>query len=144
MSEAELREKVETIPGRTQALLARAATAMTDMFDAIRQAPAAGAAAEQLTPIFELQKKAMWRLDFISSENSMGFHAEQEAARILGESIDYSRQLQAAALQLRVPDPLPVDRPASSIEGVTPTERHRRVPIVIRKPSHRQIPDAIV
>ena len=30
----------------------------------------------------------MWRLDFISSENS-GFHADQEAVRI-GESIDYA------------------------------------------------------
>ena len=30
----------------------------------------------------------------------MGFHAPQEAARILGESIDYSRQAQLAANQL--------------------------------------------
>jgi nitrite reductase (cytochrome c-552) len=28
----------------------------------------------------------------------MGFHAPQEAARILGEAIDYARQGQAAAL----------------------------------------------
>ncbi|MCG6155293.1 ammonia-forming cytochrome c nitrite reductase subunit c552 [Rubinisphaera margarita] len=34
----------------------------------------------------------MWRLDYISSENSKGFHADQESARILAESIDYSRQ----------------------------------------------------
>ena len=49
-----------------------------------------------------LQRKAMWRLDYICSENSMGFHADQEAARILGESIDYSRQAQVAALRLSV------------------------------------------
>jgi nitrite reductase (cytochrome c-552) len=30
----------------------------------------------------------MWRLDYIASENSKGFHASQEAARILAESID--------------------------------------------------------
>jgi nitrite reductase (cytochrome c-552) len=42
----------------------------------------------------------MWRLDFISSENSMGFHADQEAMRILGESIDYSRQAEIAAMKL--------------------------------------------
>ena len=35
---------------------------------------------------------AQWRVDFINAENSMGFHAPQEAARILAESIDYSRQ----------------------------------------------------
>ena len=29
-------------------------------------------------------------LDFIEAENSMGFHAPQEAARILGQSIDFS------------------------------------------------------
>jgi nitrite reductase (cytochrome c-552) len=44
----------------------------------------------------ELQRKAQWRLDFVAAENSMGFHAPQEMARILGESIDYSRQAQLA------------------------------------------------
>ena len=88
---------------RTKSQIERAAAAMTDMLDAIREAKAAGATPEQLAPIFELQRKAMWRLDFISSENSMGFHADQEAVRILGESIDYSRQAQAAALRLRAP-----------------------------------------
>jgi nitrite reductase (cytochrome c-552) len=39
-----------------------------------------------------LQRKAQWRLDFVSAENSMGFHAPQEAARILAEAIDYARQ----------------------------------------------------
>jgi nitrite reductase (cytochrome c-552) len=122
--EAELREKVETIQGRTEGLLLRAATAMTDMLDAIRAAQAAGASDEQLAPIFEFQKKAMWRLDFISSENSMGFHADQEAARILGESIDYSRQAQARALQLRAAEaPPPDDRTVVPVEGVTPTEK---------------------
>ena len=41
-----------------------------------------------------------WRLDFIAAENSMGFHAPQEAARILGEAIDYARQAQITALKL--------------------------------------------
>ncbi len=73
---------------------------MTDMLDAIIAAHNGGATEEQLQPIRELQRKAMWRLDYISSENSKGFHADQEAARILGESIDYSRQAQAAAYKL--------------------------------------------
>ena len=121
--EAELRDKVETIQGRTVAQLERAATAMTDMLDAILAAKAAGATPEQLAPLFELQKKAMWRLDFISSENSDGFHADQEAVRILGESIDYSRQAQAAALQLRAPPAPPVEQTSKPIEGVTPSDR---------------------
>jgi nitrite reductase (cytochrome c-552) len=75
------------------------------MLDAVREAQAGGASHEQLEPILALQRKAMWRLDYISSENSRGFHAPQEAARILGESIDYSRQAQAGALRLRVTEP---------------------------------------
>jgi formate-dependent nitrite reductase cytochrome c552 subunit len=31
-------------------------------------------------------------LDLIEAENSMGFHAPQEAARIPGESIDFTRR----------------------------------------------------
>lgn len=99
--EEELSDKVRTIQSRTRSQLERAAAAMTEMLNAINEAKAAGATAEQLAPIHELQRKAMWRLDFISSENSDGFHADQEAMRILGESIDFSRQAQAAALRLR-------------------------------------------
>ena len=55
--EEELRDKVHTIQTRTTSQLERAAVAMTDMLDAIREAEAAGATAEQLAPIFELQKK---------------------------------------------------------------------------------------
>ena len=44
-----------------------------------------------------LHRKAQWRLDFVAAENSMGFHAPQELARILGETIDYARQGQLSA-----------------------------------------------
>jgi nitrite reductase (cytochrome c-552) len=98
--ENELRARVDTIQGRTRALTERAAVAMTDMLDAIVGVKAAGATDDELKPIRDLQRKAMWRLDFISSENSKGFHADQESARILAESIDFSRQAQAAAYKL--------------------------------------------
>jgi nitrite reductase (cytochrome c-552) len=121
--ETELLAKVHTIQDRTKALMERAGEAMADMLDAIREAQASGATDEQLAGIFALQRKAMWRLDYISSENSMGFHADQEAARILGESIDYSRRAQAAALRLRVPIAPTVDLPVEPVRGVTPTEK---------------------
>ena len=118
--EATLREKVETIQGRTMAHMDRAANAMTEMLDAILEAKAAGASEEDLKPVYELQRKAMWRLDYISSENSRGFHADQEATRILGESIDYSRQAQAMALRLRAPAAPSTDEiPTEPIRGVT-------------------------
>jgi nitrite reductase (cytochrome c-552) len=117
--EEELRDKVATIQDRTAALVDRAAAAMTEMLDEIRAAEAAGATPAQLEPLHALQRKAMWRLDFINSENSMGFHADQEAARVLGESIDYSRQAVAAALRLRAPDAPESERDVEPIEGVT-------------------------
>ena len=43
-------------------------------------------------------------LDFVEAENSTGFHAAQEAARILAESIDFSRQGQIALRGEPVPD----------------------------------------
>lgn len=123
IDESELRERVETIQARTMALMDRAATAMTDMLDAILEAKAAGATEAQLAPLFELQRKAMWRLDYISSENSRGFHADQEAARILGEAIDYARQAQALAVRFRAPDaPDTDDIPIEPIQGVTPKD----------------------
>jgi nitrite reductase (cytochrome c-552) len=68
-----------------------------DMLDAITAAKKAGAPADRLAEALALQRKAQWRLDFVAAENSMGFHAPAEAARILAESIDYSRQAERAA-----------------------------------------------
>ncbi|MBC6951028.1 ammonia-forming cytochrome c nitrite reductase subunit c552, partial [candidate division KSB1 bacterium] len=63
------------------------------------QAKDAGRPAQDLQAAQELQRKAQWRLDFVAAENSMGFHAPQEAARILGEAIDYARQGEVALLK---------------------------------------------
>jgi nitrite reductase (cytochrome c-552) len=56
----------------------------------------------------DYQRKAQFLADFIEAENSMGFHAGQEAARILAKSIDYSRRGQMA---LRGQNPPPVTSP---------------------------------
>lgn len=98
--EDDLRFRVETIQDRTKQLMERSAVAMTEMLDAVIAAKEAGVDEAALKEVFKLQRKAMWRLDYISSENSQGFHAAQESARILGESIDYSRQAQTMALKL--------------------------------------------
>jgi nitrite reductase (cytochrome c-552) len=120
--ESEIRAKVTAIQDRHTALMARTATAMTDMLDAIRDAQAVNAPEEELAELYELQKKSQWRLDFISSENSMGFHADQEAARILAESIDYSRQAQAQAIALRAPVAPVSEQPVAPVHGVTPED----------------------
>jgi nitrite reductase (cytochrome c-552) len=120
--EEEIKSRVETIQDRHYALLKRAGAALTDMLDAIKSAKAAGASAERLAPILELQRKAQWRLDFVAAENSMGFHAPQELARILGESIDLSRQAQLAAVTAGgAPPPAPPAPAATVAPSATPS-----------------------
>ena len=45
------------------------------------------------------QRQAQFLLDFIEAENSMGFHAPQEAMRVLATSIDHTRRGQVALRQ---------------------------------------------
>jgi nitrite reductase (cytochrome c-552) len=119
--EVELTARVVAIQDRTSDLQERAAAAMTDMLDAIRAAQAADAPAAEIERLLVLQRKAQWRLDFISSENSLGFHADQESARILAEAIDYARQAVADAIALRAGIAPDADQPVEPIQGVTPT-----------------------
>src|SRR5215831_2548946 len=95
--ETEIAARVAAIQERTHGLLERAGTAAVAMLDAIGEAKKAGVAPEGLAPALELQRKAQWRLDFVAAENSMGFHAPAETARILAEAIDYSRQAELFA-----------------------------------------------
>ena len=99
--EAEILNRVTTIQDRHFALLGRAGGALVDMIDAIKAAKAAGADEAQLAPVLEIQRQAQWRLDFVAAENSMGFHAPQELARILAESLDLSRRGQIAVLAMK-------------------------------------------
>jgi nitrite reductase (cytochrome c-552) len=64
--------------------------------DDIRRAREKGAGDAQLSEALKLQRRAQFRTDFVNAENSNGFHAPQEAARILGEAIDYARRGQLA------------------------------------------------
>lgn len=91
-SEREMLDRAETIQDRTRVLMDRAEIALAALLDEILAAKKRGAGEEELKTAFEMQRKAQWRLDFVSAENSMGFHAPQEAARILAEAIDYARQ----------------------------------------------------
>lgn len=96
--EDELLARVDVIQDRNHELLQGAAAALMDQLDAITAARERGATDEQLRGALELQRAAQWRIDFIAAENSMGFHAPQEAARVLGQAADLARQGQVAAL----------------------------------------------
>ncbi|MBN1570553.1 MAG: ammonia-forming cytochrome c nitrite reductase subunit c552 [Acidobacteria bacterium] len=91
-SESEIRERVDIIQERNHSLLIRAEDAVVDLINALANARAAGTKDAQLQTAGKLQRSAQWRVDFVSSENSMGFHAPQEASRILGEAIDLARR----------------------------------------------------
>jgi len=97
-SEEEMKARVDVIQERNHELLQRGGAAAVDLIDAIVAAKAKGVAADVLASALDLQRKAQWRLDFIAAENSMGFHAPQEAARVLGEAIDFARRGQILVL----------------------------------------------
>lgn len=99
-SEAEIAERVATIQERNHQLMQRAGAALMGQLDAIKLAKEAGVVESDLSQTLELQRQAQWRVDYIAAENSMGFHAPQEAARILGEAIDFARQGEVAATKL--------------------------------------------
>lgn len=90
--EEELRSRVETIQGRTFKLRNLAMDALIDLINDLKAAKAAGRSDAELATAQDFQRKAQFYLDFVEAENSTGFHAPQEAARILGESINFSRQ----------------------------------------------------
>jgi nitrite reductase (cytochrome c-552) len=99
-SEDEIKARVDAIQTRNFELLQRGGAAIVALLDAVQAAKAAGATEAELASALDLQRKAQWRLDFIAAENSMGFHAPQEAAMVLGEALDYARQGELAALRL--------------------------------------------
>jgi nitrite reductase (cytochrome c-552) len=96
--EAELKARVETIQDRTFKMRNEALDALMDLIADVKTARTNGMATNSpaLLAAQNFQRKAQWYLDFVEAENSMGFHAPQEAARILAESINNSRKGQIA------------------------------------------------
>ncbi|MBI4418374.1 MAG: ammonia-forming cytochrome c nitrite reductase subunit c552 [Ignavibacteriales bacterium] len=95
-SEEELRNRAENIQEKTYTMRNIAMNALVDLINDIRKARQAGAKDAVLATARSYQRRAQFYIDFIEAENSMGFHAPQEAVRILGESINFSRLGQVA------------------------------------------------
>lgn len=93
--EKDLIARTEAIQERTQDLRGKALDALVDLIDDIKKAQEKHAEID-LKEALDCQRKASFYVDFVISDNSNGFHAPQEAARILGTSIDYSRKGQIA------------------------------------------------
>ncbi len=100
--EEEILARVNTIQDRTRALMDRAESANLALIQEIEKAMAGmDAEGDKLAAARKLHRAAQFRLDFVSAENSMGFHASQEVARILGEAIDLARQGQIEAIKVQ-------------------------------------------
>ncbi len=97
--EKEITARALLVQDRNAALLTRGEQAVVALIDALVAAQKNGASEARLKTARDLQRKAQWRLDFVAAENSMGFHAPQEAARILAEAIDYARQGEIALVR---------------------------------------------
>jgi nitrite reductase (cytochrome c-552) len=105
--EDELKARVETIQDRTFKLRNVAMDALMDLIDDLTTAKGAGATDDELKTARDAQRHAQFYLDFVEAENSTGFHAPEEAARILGESIDFSRRGQNSLRKLPGAPPAP-------------------------------------
>jgi len=90
--EEELRARAELIQERTVNLRNRALDALVALIGDIKAAKDAGATDAALAPARDAQRRAQFCVDFVESENSNGFHAPQEATRILGDAIDEIRK----------------------------------------------------
>jgi nitrite reductase (cytochrome c-552) len=95
-SEADLEARVHTIQDRTAQVRNLAIDALMALIDDIRAARDGGATDDQLLAARDQQRQAQFLVDFIEAENSMGFHAPQEAMRVLALSIDHTRRGQQA------------------------------------------------
>ncbi|MBZ0319007.1 MAG: ammonia-forming cytochrome c nitrite reductase subunit c552 [Anaerolineae bacterium] len=95
--EEELRDRVVDIQDTTAGLLRKSEEAIISAIDTIVAAKEAGATDEDLAVAYQLHRSSQLRWDFVSSENSTGFHSPQEAARVLANSIDLARQSELSA-----------------------------------------------
>jgi nitrite reductase (cytochrome c-552) len=95
--------RAERIQSTTYELRNTAMDALIELIGQIKAARAAGVDEAGLAAALDWQRQAQFLLDFIEAENSMGFHAPQEAARILFQSLERIRKGQEALRRLGMP-----------------------------------------
>jgi len=127
----ELKARVEQIQGRTTELRDAAMNAVVALIADVEKAAAAGRTDAELVAPRYLQRRAQFMTDFVEAENSVGFHAPQEAARILGLAADLARQgqlvLRDATFKpsvpvVDVPAPPPPPAPAAAAPPAAPVK----------------------
>ena len=131
-SEEELRARVHRIQDRTYEMRNLAIDATLDLVRGIVAAQRAGVPAAQLDSARQYHRRAQFLTDFVEAENSMGFHADQEAARVLANAINYARLGQAwlrgepVTPVRRLPPPAQLVSPGRAPEGGEAESRRER------------------
>ncbi|GMU64958.1 MAG: cytochrome c-552 [Acidobacteriota bacterium] len=138
--EEELRARAEAIQQRTYELRDQAMNALVGLIGDIKLAKEAGKTDAELALARQMQRQAQFRLDFVEAENSTGFHAPEEAARILAESVNLSRQGQLA---LRDPSFEPDFTNEKSLEGV-PSPGEKKAAVAARETADGLLPATVV
>ena len=105
-----MKARVETIQERTWEMRNRSMDALMELINDTKAAKQAGVSEAQITEAQVAQRKAQFLLDFVEAENSTGFHAPQEAARILDQSLEYTRKGQLA-LRVKFPQVVVIGQP---------------------------------
>lgn len=95
-SEEELRARVEVIQDRTFELRNIALDAVLELTRNIGAIAPGDSSSARVSEARKAQRYAQFLVDFVEAENSMGFHAPQEAARLLTHAVDLSRKGQNA------------------------------------------------
>ena len=90
--ESELREKVETIQSRHLEMRNKAMDALVALINDIKAAQDKKVSADKIKKAQLAQREAQFLIDFIEAENSSGFHAPQEAARLIVQAMDKIRE----------------------------------------------------
>ncbi|MBP7677976.1 MAG: ammonia-forming cytochrome c nitrite reductase subunit c552 [Thermoanaerobaculia bacterium] len=112
-SEEELKGRAERIQARHTEMRDLAMDALVALIDDLKAAKEAGRSDEELKEARNFQRRASFFVDFAEAENSVGFHAPQEGARILAMSIDASRKGQLAVRGALPATPQPLQKAAA-------------------------------
>jgi nitrite reductase (cytochrome c-552) len=107
VDEVELKARAERIQEDTYALRNQAMDALMDLIGDLEAAHGRGVPETELATAREMQRRAQFYIDFVEAENSTGFHAPQEAARVLGQALDFARQGQIAVRDARFAPRIP-------------------------------------
>jgi nitrite reductase (cytochrome c-552) len=116
---------VHRIQDRTYEMRNLALDAVLDLTRAIGVAQRAGMHASRLDSARLYQLRAQFFTDFVEAENSMGFHADQEAARVLANAINYARLGHAALRGERATPPTRRPVPAQLVSPGEAPDRER-------------------